>query len=107
MRLPEDRTRRPGARVTDWLKLLISPEPLSAQPFRMRPAGVPAAEWTRGTPGVRTLLESFGLDDGRRVARAEGIEVADWAAVTIPVSTGIPERTETQGARISDSYRSC
>ncbi|HWG28505.1 caspase family protein [Actinospica sp.] len=106
MLLPQERPRRPGARATDWLKLLISPEPLSAQPFRMRPAGVPAAPRHRGTAGVRTLLESFGLDDGRRVARAEAIEAADWAAVTIPVSTGIPERTETQGDRISESYRS-
>ena len=106
MRLPDELPIRPGARTTDWFKILISPEPLSAQPFRMRPAGFPAAARTRGTDGVRTVLETFGFDT-RRVARAEPVEAADWAAVTIPVTTGIPERTETEGARISESHRSC
>lgn len=105
MRLPDEMPVLPGARTTDWFKVLISPEPLSAQPFRMRPAGLPGTAWTRGTPGVRTVLEGFGLDT-RRVARAEPVEAADWAAVTIPVSTGILERTEPVGARISNSYRS-
>ena len=105
MQLPDGRPALPGARTTDWFKVLISPEPLSAQPFRMRPAGLPGAAWTRGTPGVRTVLEGFGFDT-RRDARAEPIVAADWAAVTIPVSTGILARTEPEGARISDSYRS-
>ena len=105
MQLPDGPPLSPGTRTTDWFKVLISPEPLSAQPFRMRPAGRPNTAHTRGTPGVRTVLEGFGFDT-RRAARAESVEAADWAVVTIPVSTGIPERTEPMRARISDSYRS-
>jgi hypothetical protein len=107
MRLPGGLPVAPGARATDWFKVLISPEPVSAQPFRMRPAGEPGAARTRGTPGVRTVLEGFGFGvDARRAAPAESVEAADWAAVTIPVSTGIPERTDTEGSKISGSHRS-
>jgi len=105
MRLPAGRALTPGARTTDWFKVLISPEPLSAQPFRMAPADRPRPAGDRAAR-TRHILESFGYGDGRRVAHPETVEAAEWAAVTIPVSTGIPKRTGHRGPLISESYRS-
>jgi hypothetical protein len=106
MLLPAGRAPLPGARAAEWFKVLISTEPLSPQPFRLGPPGGPGRSASRAAPGVRTVLEAFGFGDGRKAAQPETARAADWAAVTIPVSIGIPERTRTPGPLISDSYRS-
>ncbi|MEV6524644.1 caspase family protein [Longispora sp. NPDC051575] len=84
--LPPGRALRPGARATDWLKLIVSETPLNPGPFEL-PALAEAGRHPGNTIGGYLDLGALG---GTRDAGPAGGRVGDWGTVTVEVRTIVP-----------------
>ncbi|GIE87326.1 caspase family protein [Actinoplanes regularis] len=80
--LPPGRPVRPGSSVREWLKLLVAEEQFSSTPFDL-----PALD--RAHTAGRGPMVLHGLRD----AEHAGDGVHDWAALTVPVLTTVPQKT--------------
>ncbi|HEU5333582.1 MAG TPA: caspase family protein [Actinocrinis sp.] len=88
--LPRGRAVRPGAEVTDWLKLLICEEPFSSTPFALPALGGPARPGATGRGVFSGTLDRLGLTVLSRDAEVKGAAARDWASAVLPVVTRVP-----------------
>ncbi|MFI1708617.1 caspase family protein [Streptomyces griseoruber] len=90
--LPPDRPLVPGARGTDWLKVLVSETPFSSAPFHLGRLGEPQpAEAVRGgRGGYHGVLDRLGLAALHRDAEPMRPETGDWTTAVLAVETHVP-----------------
>lgn len=91
--LPDGTTPRPGASVTDRLKLIVAEEQFSQQPFLMPALGARPAP-ARRTLGRRSLLERLaGAAVNRDAGPATDTGAYDWTTETLTLRTEVPRST--------------
>ena len=88
--LPRGRAVRPGARATDWIKLLICEEPFGSALFALPAVGEPARPGTADRGALSGTLDRLGLTLAGRGAAAKGGTARDWTAAVLPVVTRVP-----------------
>jgi hypothetical protein len=81
---------RPGARGTDWLKLLVAEAPFSAAPFELGRLGEPAREPDRHA-GITGVLDRLGLLAMRRDVDPRPSTAHDWSTAIVTLVTHVPE----------------
>ncbi|MFG1917480.1 caspase domain-containing protein [Micromonospora sp. NPDC048898] len=88
--LPPGEAIEPGARVRDWLKLVVAEEQFSPVPFELPALGAPRGV-DRGPLAVRGFLDRIGRAVQHRdlVASAED-GAYDWTTVTVPFEVEVP-----------------
>ncbi|MEH0844161.1 caspase family protein [Micromonospora sp. CPCC 205711] len=80
----------PGARVRDWLKLVVAEEQFSPEPFEMPALGAPRGV-DRGPLAVRGFLDRVGRAVQHRDLAASAEDGAyDWTTVTVPLEVAVP-----------------
>jgi len=90
--LPPGRPVEPGARGTDWLKLLVAEAPFSAAPFELGRLGEPSkAPGSGRTTGIVGVLDRLGLLATRRGVEAHPPAAHDWSTAIVPLVTHVPE----------------
>ncbi|MET7467273.1 caspase domain-containing protein [Micromonospora sp. NPDC005686] len=90
--LPPDMTPAPGREVRDWLKLFVAEEHFSSRPFELPRLGDPGLSARRDAIGLRGVLDRLGRAAVHRDASAVAADdVYDWATVTVPIRTVVPE----------------
>jgi hypothetical protein len=88
--LPRGRAVEPGARVCDWLKLLVCEEPFSSAPFALPALGDPAGPGATGRSVFSGTLDRLGLTVLSRGVEAKGGTARDWTSAVLPVVTRVP-----------------
>ncbi|MEH0932247.1 caspase family protein [Micromonospora sp. CPCC 205558] len=88
--LPPGEAPEPGARVRDWLKLVVAEEQFGPTPFELPALGAPRGV-DRGPLAVRGFLDRIGRAVQHRdlVASAED-GAYDWTTVTVPLEVEVP-----------------
>ncbi|MFD6680171.1 caspase family protein [Micromonospora parva] len=88
--LPQGEAPEPGARVRDWLKLVVAEEQFGPAPFELPALGAPRGV-DRGPLAVRGFLDRIGRAVQHRdlVASAED-GAYDWTTVTVPLEVEVP-----------------
>jgi hypothetical protein len=84
--IPDDRPTVPGASVRDWLKLVVTEEPITSLVFDLPELGEPA---TRGSAAGTGDLASITVD-------APG---GDWTTAVVPLVTVVPSATREHDRR--------
>jgi hypothetical protein len=87
--LPPDEPPRPGARTTDWLKLVVSEEPFDSGLFELPRLGRPVVR-TRQSTGAGAVPSRLGLRAMHRGEVGLSAPPVDWGAMTLPVVTTVP-----------------
>lgn len=88
--LPHGRAVRPGATVTDWIKLLICEEPFGSASFALPALGEPARPGAAGRGPLSGTLDRLGLTVTGRAATAKDGTARDWTTAVLPVVTRVP-----------------
>jgi Caspase domain len=89
--LPPGRAPVPGARGTDWLKVLVAEEPFGSAAFRLDRLGEPAARSAGpGPEPFSGVLDRLGLRAGRRDADAKAPPARDWSTGIVSIDTYVP-----------------
>jgi hypothetical protein len=88
--LPVDRPVEPGARVCDWLMLIVAEDEVVASPFELTPIGTPGYARSRGVLGVQGLVERLGRGAVHRDIRPAPVNAYEWWTLLVPVITEVP-----------------
>lgn len=90
--LPPERAPVPGARGTDWFKVLVAESPIDSAVFVLPRLGEP--ENLRGAPpkAFGGVVERLGFSALYRDLRPAAVRALDWTTATVTITTTVPTR---------------